>query len=174
VPGAPCLDANVTLCGPAGLDESRARNRDGTGFSVGLLHSVSLAGERARLRLGFRYHHFGARGREYSFDAYEWLADLSLRLPASFELRLGASWADQPFRHPSTFPDPDGLVAGREYALSGRRRHDAFLETEVALARPLTRHLTLSASWRFQRNRSNVEVFDYRRHVLGAYVTASL
>jgi hypothetical protein len=173
-PGAPCLDPDDALCGPAGLDESRARNRDGSGFSVGLLHSVPLAAERAALRLGFRYHHFGARGREYSFDAYEGLAELQLRLPARFELRLGASYTDQPFRHASTFPDPDELVSGREYALSGRRRHDAFLDTEVTLARPIARHLTLSASWRFQRSRSNVEVFDYRRHVLGAYVTASL
>jgi tetratricopeptide (TPR) repeat protein len=173
-PGAPCLDDDDPICGPAGLDESRARNRDGTGFTLGVLHGLSLAGERARLRLGFRYYHFGARGTEYSFNAYETLGDLTIRLPARFTLRLAASWVYQPFRHPSTFPDPDGLVAGREYALSGSRRHDKFLDTELALARPITRHLTLSVSWRYQRSQSNVEVFDYRRQVLGAYVTASL
>ena len=172
--GAACLDPDDLVCGPAGLDESRERNRDGAGFSVGLLHSVPLLAERAQLRFGYRYHHFGARGREYSYDAHEFLAELAARLPADFELRLSASWADQPFRHPSTFPDPDGLVAGQEYALSRSRRDDSVLQTELALARPLTRHLTLSASWRYQRNRSNVEVFAYRRHVLGVYLTVSL
>jgi tetratricopeptide (TPR) repeat protein len=173
-PGAPCLDDDDPICGPPGLDESRERNRDGTGFTLGLLHTLPLIADRAQLRFGYLYHHFGARGLEYSYNAHEWLAELGARLPAGFELRLTASWADQPFRHASTFPDPDGLVAGREYRLSRNHRDDSFLETEVSLARPITRHLTLSASWRYQRSRSNVEVFDYRRHVLGAYVTASL
>jgi tetratricopeptide (TPR) repeat protein len=172
-PGALCLDEDDVVCGPAGLDESRARNRDGTGFTLGLLHTLPLL-ERASLRAGYRYHHFGARGREYSYNAHELLAEAAVRLPARFELRLAASWADQPFRHASTFPDPDELVAGREYPLSGSRRDDWFLDAELTLARPITRHLTLSGSWRYQRSRSNVEVFDYRRHVLGLYVTASL
>ena len=173
-PGAPCLDEDDLVCGPAGLDESRARNRDGNGFSVGVLHTLPLLAERVQLRFGYRYYHFGARGSEYSYDAHEFLAELAARLPAGFALRLAASWADQPFRHPSTFPDPEGLVSGREYALSGSRRHDSFLETEVGLARPITRHLTLSGSWRYQRSRSNVEVFDYSRNVLGVYLTVSL
>jgi hypothetical protein len=174
VPGAPCLDEDDVVCGPRGLDEGRERNRDGEGFTVGLLHTVPLFSERAQLRAGYRYHHFGARGREYSYDAHEFLAELAARLPAGFELRVSGSWADQPFRHPSTFPDPDDLVSGLEYPLSGSRRDDSFWQTEVALARPLTRHLTLSGSWRYQRSRSNVEVFDYRRQVLGVYLTVSL
>jgi len=173
-PGATCLDEDALVCGPAGLDESRERNRDGTGFTLGVLHTLPLVAERASLRFGYRYHHFGARGREYSYDAHELLAETGVRLPAKFELRLAASWSDQPFRHASTFPDPDDLVAGREYPLTRTRRDDWFLDTEVSLARPITRHLTLSGSWRYQRSRSNVEVFDYRRHVLGLYVTASL
>jgi len=172
-PGDPCLDEDDLVCGPAGLDESRARNRDGSGFTLGMLHTLPLV-EGTTLRFGYRYHHFGARGREYSYNAHEFLAEAGVRLPARFELRLAASWADQPFRHASTFADPDDLVSGREYPLSGSRRDDWFLDTEVSLARPISRHLTLSGSWRYQRSRSNVDVFDYRRHVLGLYVTASL
>jgi tetratricopeptide (TPR) repeat protein len=173
-PGAPCLSASDLVCGPAGLDESRERNRDGNGFSLGLLHSLPLLEGRAQLRFGYRYHHFGARGREYSYDAHEFLGEVGFRLPAGFELRLAGSFADQPFRHASTFPDTGDLVSGREYGLSRSRRDDSFLQTEIGLARPLTRHLTLSGSWRYQRSRSNVEVFEYRRHVLGVYLTASL
>lgn len=173
-PGAACLDEDDLVCGPAGLDESRERNRDGTGFTLGVLHTLPLLAETAQLRIGYRYHHFGARGLDYSYDAHELLADATARLPLGFELRLAASWTDQPFRHPSTFPDPDVLRSGREYPLSGSRRDDSLLETEVGIARTITRHLTLSGSWRYQRNRSNVDVFDYRRHVLGVYLTASL
>jgi tetratricopeptide (TPR) repeat protein len=173
VVGAPCLDPADLVCGPPGLDESRQRNRDGSGFSLGWVHSLAL-GERAQLRFGYSYYHFGARGLEYSYNAHQVLTDLGVRLPAGFELRLAASWTDQPFRHPSTFPPTTGLVAGREYGLPGNRRSDSLLDTEVSLARPLTRHLTLSGSWRYQRNWSNVDVFDYSRNVLGAYLTVSL
>ena len=173
-PGDACPAGGSAVCGPRGLDESRARNRDGTGFTLGLLHTVPLLEGRVTLRFGYRYHHFGARGREYSYNAHEFLGDAAVRLPAKFELRLAASWTDQPFRHASTFPDPSDLVAGVEYPLTDTRRDDAFLETEVSLARPITRHLTLSASWRYQRSRSNVEVFAYSRNVLGVYVTVGL
>jgi tetratricopeptide (TPR) repeat protein len=173
-PGDPCLDDDDVFCGPRGLDESRARNRDGDGVTLGFLHTFPLLFERAQLRLGYRYHHFGARGREYSYNAHEILGDASVTLPAGFELRLAASFTDQPFRNASTFPDPDDVRAGVEYPLSRSRRDDSFLETEVAIARPITRHLTLSGAWRYQRSRSNVDVFDYRRHVLGVYATVGL
>jgi tetratricopeptide (TPR) repeat protein len=173
-PGDPCLDEDDAFCGPPGIDEAQERNRDGDGFTLGVLHTFPLLWERAQLRAGYRYHHFGARGSEYSYDAHELLADAAIRLPLELELRLAVSWVDQPYRNPSTFPDPDDIAGGVEYPLSGSRRDDSFLETEVAIARPIGRHLTLSAAWRYQRSRSNVEVFDYERNVLGVYVTVGL
>src|SRR4029453_3169399 len=104
-PGAPCFDDDP-ICGPAGLDESRARNRDGTGFTLGLLHTVPLAAERAQLRFGFRYYHFGARGQEYSYNAYEWLADLNVRLPGGFALPLRGGWDHPPNPRPAPPPPP--------------------------------------------------------------------
>jgi hypothetical protein len=172
--GAPCLDPGDAVCGPPALDEGHERNRDGEGVTLALLHGVSFAEGRAYARIGYRYHHFGARGREYSYDASEWIAELSARLPARFELRLAASYADLPYRHPSTFPDPDRLFAGLQYGLSGSDRHDWYFSSEVALARPISSSLTLSGSWRYQRNRSNVEVFAYERNVLGVYLTVGL
>jgi tetratricopeptide (TPR) repeat protein len=173
-PGDLCLDDDDPFCGPPGLDEGRERNRDGNGFTVGMLHAFPVLWEAAQLRVGYRYHRFDARGREYSYEAHEFLGDAIVQLPAGFELRLAASWTDQPYRHASTFPDPDDLLAGVEYPLSRSRREDSFLETEIAIARPITRHLTLSGAWRYQRSRSNVEVFDYRRNVIGVYVTVGL
>jgi tetratricopeptide (TPR) repeat protein len=173
-PGDFCLDEDDAFCGPPGLDEGRARNRDGDGFTLGVLHTFPVLWETAQIRFGYRYHHFGARGREYSYNAHEIVADATVNLPAGFELRLAASWVDQPFRNASTFPDPDDIRAGVEYPLSRSRRDDSFVETEVAIARPITRHLTLSGAWRYQRSRSNVDVFDYRRHVLGVYATVGL
>ena len=173
-PGAPCLDDDDPFCGPPGIDEGRARNQDGDGFTVGVLHTFPMLWEMAQFRAGYRYHHFGARGSEYSYNAHELLGDVIVKLPAGFELRLAGRWADQPFRHFSTFPDPDDVQPGVEYPLSRSRRDESFLETEVAIARPITRYLTLSAAWRYQRSRSNVDVFDYRRNVLGVYATVGL
>jgi tetratricopeptide (TPR) repeat protein len=173
-PGDLCLDEDDAFCGPPGIDEKQERNRDGDGFTLGVLHTFPLLWEVAQLRAGYRYHHFGARGSEYSYNAHEILADATIRLPLEFELRLAASWVDQPYRNASTFPDPDDIVGGVEYPLSRSRRDDSFLETEVAIARPIGRYLTLSAAWRYQRSRSNVDVFDYRRHVLGVYATVGL
>jgi tetratricopeptide (TPR) repeat protein len=173
-PGDFCLDEDDPFCGPPGIDEKQERNRDGDGFTLGVLHTFPLLWERAQLRAGYRYHHFGARGSEYSYNAHELLADATIQLPLELELRLAVSWVDQPYRNASTFPDPGDITAGVQYPLSGSRRDDSFFETEVAVARPIGRYLTLSAAWRYQRSRSNVEVFDYERNVLGVYVSVGL
>ena len=44
---------------------------------------------------------------------------------------------------------------------------------QVALSRPIFEHTTLTVRYRYQDNHSNTDVFDYDRHVVGAYVTVA-
>ena len=88
-------------------------------------------------------------------------------------LELGAQWTWRPYRNATTFPEPDGLVAGLQYGLKSTDRRERELRTDVALIRPLGDLLTLETRWTYERNRSTAAVFDTSRHVLGAYLTAS-
>ena len=171
VPGAPC-PAGAAVCGPRGLDEAHARDRDGVGLRAGLGRELPIPGLAGGvLHAAYRFHAFRADGREYTFDAHELLAGARLPLPASWTLALDVFLAWRPYRHPSTFPDPDALVAGRAYALDDEDRRERELRSSVAVERALGEAVRVGAAWRYTRNRSTAEVFDYERHVVGAYLT---
>ena len=55
--------------------------------------------------------------------------------------------------------------------MKGSDRRDRIFWLGLALERPLTESLSLAARWAFIDNRSNVDVFDYDRHVFGLHVT---
>lgn len=170
-PGAPC-PGGALVCGPLGLDEAEARDRDGTGYALGLEQRAALPGlEGGSLFGGYRFHAFRADGLEYTYDAHELRAGATVPLPAAFVAELDVAFAWRPYRHPTTFPDPESLVAGRAYALEGSDRRERELRTSLAVERPLTDVLRVGAAWRYTRNHSNADVFDYARHVVGAYVT---
>jgi len=171
--GAFCTDPDDLICGPRGLDESRARNRDGNGFFLDARH-VWEPHPRLALGAAYRFERFSARGIEYSFGAHAIELFAALVLPLDFGLSGEVAWAWQSFRHPSTFPDPADLVGGREYPLDSSDRRQRILRAEVTLEKPLTRHTTLLFRYRYTRERSNVAVFDYRREVLGAYLRLAL
>jgi hypothetical protein len=50
------------------------------------------------------------------------------------------------------------------------RRRDTVLESRLGLERPLSPYVTLELAWRYTRAISNVEVYDYDRHVVGTYL----
>jgi hypothetical protein len=84
---------------------------------------------------------------------------------------VAGSFAWRPYRNPTTFPDT-ALVFDTEYGLSNDDRNETTANVDVGLERPLTRWLTGSVRWHYERNRSNAEVFDYHRQIVGAYLTA--
>ncbi len=172
-PGAPCLDPAHLVCSPPGLDESRERNRDGQGSWIGALHELRL-GEGATAWGGYRYQRYAARGSEYSFDAHEWEVGLRVALPARFDLEASGHYARRAFRHESTFPEPDALIAGREYGLDRGAHREREVRTRLVLGRDLGRRLRVEARWIHERARSNVSVFDYRRDQFGGFVILAL
>jgi len=161
----------IPECGPPGLDERRERERDGHSWVAGARHSIGVPRLRSTFRAGWEFERFDARGSEYSFHSHSLSAGVLVALP--FELALDASgvvtW--RPYDHPSTFPDPPAPEYNVQYGLDDDDRDERYTAVAVSLARPIGRGLTASAGWRWERNRSNVDVFDYRREVVGAYLT---
>jgi len=168
---APCLDPGDILCAPPGTNEERARNRDGSGWILAVEQRVPVAAWRTQLLAGYRYHRYSARGREYSFQAHEFVAGARVGLPFQITLDATARWTYRPYRNPTTFPDPDGLFFNREYGLSGTSRREEELRTDLVLERRLSDLILLSARWSYTNNRSTADVFDYDRHAIGAYLT---
>ncbi len=58
------------------------------------------------------------------------------------------------------------------FSLDADRRRDLYGELGVKLTRPIHRFVQLELAWRGIRRASNVELYDYDRHVVGLYVRA--
>jgi tetratricopeptide (TPR) repeat protein len=174
-PGAACplSSSPIQTCGPPGVDERRERNRDGRSAVVGLRHTFALPTLRSTLHAGYEFERFDAEGREYSHVAHSLSGGVLIALPLELALDVTGIVSWRPFDHPSTFPDPPAPEAGEEFGVADRDRDERYAAVSISLARPIGRGLTASAGWRWERNHSNVDVFDYRREVLGAYLTWS-
>jgi tetratricopeptide (TPR) repeat protein len=170
-PGSLCRSAHDMFCGPPGIDESRARNRDGWGLAAGFDHTWPVLGEKLVLRAGYRYHRFSARGSEYSFQAHEAQLGFRALLPFEFAFEAFGSYTWQPYRNRSTYPDPDEVFYRRQYGLTDRNRRDKVGRVDLVLERPITDYLMLSLRYAYFDNASNVDVFDYDREILGVYAT---
>ncbi len=174
-PGGSCPPTS-NVCGPQGLNERRARNRDGWGGSVGVAHAISfdldLEGVRdPALRGGYTYTDFEAEGREDSRQVHRLNLGLSFFLPWNVGLDLDGSFESRIHDHPSTFPDQDALVAGAQsnqpYFLSNTRRREQVYTASARLAVPLTQRISASVHYRYRDSRSTVELFNYDQHVVG-------
>lgn len=172
--GGACPPGFLT-CGPPGLDEDSARNRDGQGVSAGVEHVLPLALAEARLRGGYTYHRYSARGSEYSFQGHEVHAGAQASLPAAFVLDALVSYTYRPYRNRSTFPDPaDVRFDGNPYPLQNERRSDDAWRFEVGLGRAVTESLSAAVRYGYYKQHSNAAVFDYDREILGFYLTLAL
>lgn len=178
VPGSSCSLGGlpiVSFCGPPGLDEHTARNRDGNGVAAGWVHHATLpiawpwGGLEARA--GYQFERFSSRGSEYSYQSHALAAGVRAPLPWSLAVDVAGSFAWRPYRNPTTFPDTT-LVFDTEYGLSNDDRNERTANVDVSIDRPLTPWLIASMRWHYERNYSNAEVFDYNRQIVGAYLTA--
>lgn len=178
VPGSSCSLAGgqlVSYCGPPGVDEHAERNRDGNGVAAGWLHRAALPFAwpwgTVEARGGYQFERFSSRGSEYSYQSHALAAAVRAPLPWSLTIDVGGSFAWRPYRNPTTFPDT-ALVYDTEYGLSNDDRNETTANVDVMLERPLTRWLSASLRWHYENNRSNAEVFEYHRHIVGGYLTA--
>jgi tetratricopeptide (TPR) repeat protein len=169
-PGDPC-PVPLASCGPFGANESRARNRDGYGTIAGFDHALPLDDGKTELRGGYRFHYYGARGREYSYRGHEVNLGVQRQLIDGLMLDLGASYTYRPYRHPSSFPDPDELVFGEQYRLSSIRRREETLQFDAIVEWEFSDRLVGSLRYSYLDNDSNTAVYDYDREIVGAFLT---
>lgn len=148
-------------------------NRDGTTFGGGLTHFASIpgwagawasAGARfAKTRTDSSRDVLGFRG---DFDHVTWEASARAQAPLARNFALSAAvrvTRDRYLHHNLVDALTDGGVGTPDPA----RRRDTVLQTRLSIERPLTKYVDIELAWRFTRQLSNVDAFDYGRHVIG-------
>jgi hypothetical protein len=174
---------DVPVCGPAGLNESHERNRDGWGLASGVEHRLPLDALDTELLGGVAYLRYSARGSEYSYNGVgSWIGtDTELPFEAAFRTSVGYSHLS--YRNESTYPDPGdiptpvpsppppGASTGSVYPLDDDDRSDDRWIFAVELEKYITDAWSASLRYSYTNNNSNVDVFAYDREITGAYVT---
>ncbi len=148
--------------GPPGIDESSYRNRDGWGLAAEVDHSVAVGSRGTELSFGARYHWYDARGGEYSYQGPELWAGVEALLPLGLVGRALAGYAFFPYDHFSSF-DP-GYPGTPD-------REDQLWRVRLELERALGSGFSVLARYGYADRISNVDVFDYDRHIVGLYLS---
>lgn len=137
-------------------------DRDGDGVRAGIQHRYSPGWQDLELRAGYRFDVYDSDGCEYRSDAHEWSAGLSTTVVFDIALDAHVSFAYQPYENVSAFV-PSG-------AASTPKREDYAWRTGLSLERPLGRGFSVLGRYDYTNVDSNTHVYDYDRHVVGAYV----
>ena len=172
-PGTPCANPNA-ICGPPGLDESHARDRDGVGTSAGFEHRYLVDAIDTELLGGAAFLYYDSRGSEYSYDGVGTWLGTSTELPFASALRTSFGYAYYGYWHRSTYPDPENPALNSptvQYTLSNAHRHDHQYYTAVELEKAITDAWSVMLRYSFTYVESNADVFAYDRHIVGGYVT---
>ena len=140
------------------------RDRDGHDVIAGYDHLIGI-GDSTTLRGGVFAHDYTAKGAEYDYTGGGGWLGLRQTLPMRFILDLqgGAEFDD--YESDSSF-----LLPGE----TDHAREDLIGTAGVVLTRPITDWLSISARYRYLNSDSNTDVFDYDRHIVGAFVTIGL
>ncbi len=141
-----------------------ALDRDGHDLRGGYDHEIGVA-ERTTLRGGVFGRHYLAEGSEYDHSGVGGWLGFTQGLPWRFTLDATGSVAYDEYDGKSNF-----LLAGEPR----RAREDIIGTASAVLSRPITDWLTLAARYHYLNNDSNTAVFDYDRHLVGAFFTLDL
>ena len=163
-------------CGPVGLNEGRARDRDGTGVGGALEHrylipvpeAVDAVFEEVRIGGGYRYRYYVSDGSEWKYMSHILSAALEFEFPLDISLSTRVSYEYRDFANPSTYPDHE--QTNQPYSLSSRDRHEQEINFTAELDKDLSENVSISARWSYLDNNSNTRVYDYTRNIVGAYV----
>jgi Flp pilus assembly protein TadD len=133
-------------------------DRDGNLYSGGYDHRYPL-GQKTVLRSGLTGGYYGAHGTEYTSNGLgAWIGGRR-SLPVQLALDLRFDYVYQQYKNPSVFSP------------SGSKRRDKVFIVRTELERPIRENVKVSARYRYENDDSNVNVYNYDRHVVGAYLT---
>ncbi len=170
-PGDPC-PGGVLVCGPPGLDEQEARNRDGYDVNAALAHWMPLPWSGAWIEGELRYQRYQTQGQEFDRQRHQVELAAGLELPWALRFSARGRYAYIPHDDPTTFSDPRDLPPGGgvQLGLDAARRREQETFVQLRLERAFGRHVLVAADWSRTRNHSNSDVFDYDRNVVGVSV----
>jgi len=172
-PGDPCgPDPTGPPCGPFELSDGSRRDRSGWGFIFGGEHRVQLDWNDTEIRGGYFYQHYIPDGAEFHNQSHELWIGATTALPLGFVLDGNLTFLYQGARNLSSYPDRGTLEPNTVWDLPGFRRHDRIWRLYMALARPITEHVSASLEWSFTDHDSGLVNYDFDRHRVGAYLTA--
>jgi len=177
-PGTSCttpVEPTFPPCAPFGVVSKQARNRDGNSLRPFFLHRYRVRGidneliRNIELRGGYGFERYWAEGIDWDYRSHDFVAGLKAILVWDLRLDSQLGFSYRPFTYPTSYPAPP-LRNNTEYALPTNDRLDEIVSLGASFEKLLTDHLSVSARYFYTRAISNVNVFDYSRHVTGAYV----
>jgi hypothetical protein len=138
-------------------------DRDGKSVNVEALHRYEPGLHDLELRAGYLYTHYNAEGREFDFDLHRFLLGFDVTLPLEVAWDGWVAFTYQPYEHESIYvddPPPSHPPNHRDRIWEFGSEFEKFVSEDVSVL----------ARYRFTDTGSNTDVYDYDRHVVGAYV----
>lgn len=140
-------------------------DQDALGLSPRIEHRIPLDFADTWLRGRYSYTHQWGNGQDWDFDAHEFNLGFETSLPWQVRFDASGTYIYEPFEHPSFFSnDPE----------NGPDREDNIWIGRAILSRAFWERWVVSAEYTYTDNRSNVDAYDYDRHIVGLYFTVRL
>jgi len=147
------------------LDPSlrKFRNRDGNDLWFGYDHSYDVT-TSTTLQGGPIGRYYDAKGGEWDFWGVGGWFGVIQDFPAEISGEFSFAFERDRYAHTSSFPTP---------AVNSKDRRDNVFRLRAVLERPIVENVIASIDWTYWNNDSNTNVFNYERHIAGAYVTVA-
>jgi tetratricopeptide (TPR) repeat protein len=130
---------------------------------------LALQGRFDRSRTNADRDLFGLEGA-YDYDRWGSTLTLHVPLPWQLDVRASASVARERYAHRNVV---DLITDDGVGTVDPCRRRDTLIGGRLGIGRSLGRYLRLELGWRGTRRISNVDLYDYERHVVGLYIQAT-
>ena len=143
---------------------AKAEVRDANNYMVGPLHFFTFEDGAHYIKLGYQFDSEDAQGKNWSYRGQRLLMGFQYSLPwweVKLRYDLDAHWR---FHRTQNTQLP---TSGTETVL----RHDREPVHQISLSKDFLTDFTVSLDYLFDKNKSNIAVFDYNRHVVTTSVT---
>lgn len=141
------------------------RDRDGHDVIYGYDHQIGVTDSLVLQGGGFG-RDYTAEGSDYDFSGGGGWLGFRQTLPARFILSANGRAEYDVYDSASSFRNDPTEIEGR--------RKDLIGSANAVLTRPINDWMSVSARYQYLNSDSNTEVFDYDRHIVGAFVTIGL
>jgi len=143
---------------------AKAEVRDANNYMVGPLHFFTFEEGAHYIKLGYQFDSEDAQGKNWTYRGNRLLMGFQYSLPW-WEVKLRYD-LDMDWRFHRT-QNTQLPTSGTETVL----RHDREPVHQISLAKDFLTDFTVSLDYLFDKNKSNIAVFDYNRHVVTTSVT---